>query len=490
MKNDNNDNKYDAGDIIYSVCNKPTRHTKRKNSLVFENIHINDVLERTHIESQIVDLLQNFSQKCADIQFKKGIYIYGAPGCGKTQFVVNLLNKMDYDIIQYDAGDVRNKTMIDSITSNNISSCNVLNLLKGKQQKLVIVMDEIDGMNSGDKGGITSLIKLIRQKKTKKQRLESSTQIPIICIGNYFVDKKIKELMKVCHIFELKSPTNIQVSTMVNSFLPNIRDHKLLDSIYSYIQTDMRKLAFLRTIYNKNESLINLNMMRNIFHTKSYNDDSKQIVQKLFDKPIPLEKHSVFMNETDRTTVALLWHENVVDRLEKVPKDVAFPFYLKILKNMCFADYIDRITFQNQIWIFNEMSSLIKTMHNNTLYHSIIKTTHKACPVSNVTENIRFTKVLTKYSTEYNNLMFVYMLCQELDMDRNDMVAFFQELRTFYGKDIYNKTELLNDAEKIFLDKNISKLDIKRIYRYLDKNVKRDSVIATDDTLSEEDVEF
>ena len=462
-----------------------------KNSLVFENIQINDVLERTHIESQIVDLLQNFLQKCSDIQFKKGIYIYGAPGCGKTQFIVNLLNKMDYDIIRYDAGDVRNKTMIDSITSNNISSCNVLNLLKGKQQKLVIVMDEIDGMNSGDKGGITSLIKLIRQKKTKKQRLESSTQIPIICIGNYFVDKKIKELMKVCHIFELKSPTQTQVSKMVSAFLPNIRDPVLLNALYLYIQTDMRKLAFLRTIYNKNESLITINMMHNIFHTKSYNDDSKQIVQKLFDKPIPIEEHGVFMNETDRTTVALLWHENVVDRLEKIPKDIAFPFYLKILKNMCFADYIDRITFQNQIWIFNEMSSLIKTMHNNTLYHREISNAKYACHFTTTTpENIRFTKVLTKYSTEYNNLMFVYMLCQELDMDRNDMVAFFQELRTFYGKDIYNKTELLNDAEKIFIDKNISKLDIKRIYRYLDKNVKRDSVIAADDTLSEEDLEF
>jgi DNA polymerase III delta prime subunit len=462
-----------------------------KNSLVFENIQINDVLERTNIESQIVDLLQNFSQKCSDIQFKKGIYIYGAPGCGKTQFIVNLLNKMDYDIIRYDAGDVRNKTMIDSITSNNISSCNVLNLLKGKQQKLVIVMDEIDGMNSGDKGGITSLIKLIRQKKTKKQRLESSTQIPIICIGNYFVDKKIKELMKVCHIFELKSPTQTQVSKMVSAFLPNIRDPALLNALYLYIQTDMRKLAFLRTIYNKNESLITINMMHNIFHTKSYNDDSKQIVQKLFDKPIPIEEHSVFMNETDRTTVALLWHENVVDRLEKIPKDIAFPFYLKILKNMCFADYIDRITFQNQIWIFNEMSSLIKTMHNNTLYHREINNAKYASHFTITTpENIRFTKVLTKYSTEYNNLMFVYMLCQELDMDRNDMVAFFQELRTFYGKDIYNKTELLNDAEKIFIDKNISKLDIKRIYRYLDKNVKRDSVIATDDTLSEEDLDM
>ena len=31
-------------------------------------------------------------------------------------------------------------------------------------------MDEIDGMNSGDKGGINSLIKLIRPKKTKNKK--------------------------------------------------------------------------------------------------------------------------------------------------------------------------------------------------------------------------------------------------------------------------------------------------------------------------------
>ena len=49
-----------------------------------------------------------------------------------------------------------------------------------------------------------------------------------------------------------------------------------------------------------------------------------------------------------------------------------FPFYMKLLKNICFADYIDRITFQNQIWIFNEISSLIKTFHNNKLYHDVI----------------------------------------------------------------------------------------------------------------------
>ena len=41
----------------------------------------------------------------------------------------------------------------------------------------------------------------------------------------------------------------------------------------------------------------------------------------------------------------------------------------EVLDNMCFSDYIDRITFQKQIWQFNEMSSLIKTFKNNKLYH-------------------------------------------------------------------------------------------------------------------------
>ena len=68
-------------------------------------------------------------------------------------------------------------------------------------------MDEIDGMTNGDKGGITALIKIMRQKKTKKQKLEEKTSNPIICIGNYMIDKKIKELLKVCNSFELKTPT-------------------------------------------------------------------------------------------------------------------------------------------------------------------------------------------------------------------------------------------------------------------------------------------
>ena len=132
--------------------------------------NINNILDRKRIMEEIQVILRNFDENSKNIHFKKGIYIYGATGCGKTVFITNLLKELDYDVIKYDAGDVRNKSLIDTITSNSISNRNVLHMMQRKVKKIAIVMDEIDGMNNGDKGGITSLIKLIRQKKTKKQK--------------------------------------------------------------------------------------------------------------------------------------------------------------------------------------------------------------------------------------------------------------------------------------------------------------------------------
>jgi hypothetical protein len=192
------------------------------------------------------------------------------------------------------------------------------------------------------------------------------------------------------------------------------------------------------------------------------------------------------MNETDRTIVALLWHENIIDGLSFQSNIIKFQhiysIYLKILENICFADYIDRITFQNQIWQFNEMSSLIKTFYCNKIYHDFLDKYDLSSPLL---KDIRFTKVLTKYSTEYNNILFIYNLCNELDMDKKDLVSLFQELRLHYGKDLIQNSEILSEIEKLIHHPTIDKLDIKRMYRYLDKNVKKE----TQPTILEEEEE-
>jgi hypothetical protein len=341
-------------------------------------------------------------------------------------------------------------------------------MMHRRVKKIAIVMDEIDGMNSGDKGGLTALIKLIRQKKTKKQRLENMTLNPIICIGNYNVDKKIKELMKVCNLFELKTPTTEQITSVVKTTFPKIEELKV-NIIEKYVSGDLRKLEFIKKLYNKNPDLIDAEILQKILNIKTFNEDTNKITKSLIAHPYKMEDHNTLMNETDRTTVALLWHENIVDAIPQK----SLPFYLRFLENVCYSDYIDRITFQNQIWHFNEMSSLMKTFNNNRIFHLVEEG-------SKTLNEVRFTKVLTKYSTEYNNIEFIYDLCQKLDLDKKDLMSLFQDLRIFYSNkklDIVNDVNVLNSVEKVFETYDINKLDIKRIYRYLDKNVKKDVVV-------------
>ena len=421
-------------------------------------LNLNQILGREEDALKMKDLLKTFDQNKHNLLLKKGIYIYGEPGTGKTEFIMNVLKELDYDVIKYDAGDIRNKNIIDTITKHNMSDKNIMSIFNKKVKKIAIVMDEIDGMNNGDKGGINTLIKLIRPKKTKKQKLEEMTLNPIICIGNYHIDKKIKELMKVCNVIELKPPTPIQITYLLNELMPELINDELKTNIIQYIQSDLRKFNIIHNIYKNNKEILTIDLIKNIFQIKSYNDDTKQITQKLINNPFKIEDHLTIMNETDRTIVGLLWHENIIDVLDKMKKNIAVPFYLKLLHNMCLSDYIDRITFQKQIWQFNEMSSLIKTFKNNKLFNDTFKKKPKFNP-----PEVRFTKVLTKYSTEYNNIIFIQSLCQNLSMCKTDMFLFFLDIKSKYS-----------DAEILALFENdeISKLDINRIYKYLDKYTK------------------
>jgi hypothetical protein len=381
--------------------------------LIFQKI-----LNRDVIKQQVVDFLKYFDANKTNILTKRCIYIHGPTGAGKTKFIMDILKELLYDVINYDACDTRTKDIIDNISTYHSSDSNVISLFTKKKTKIAIVMDDIECMNNGDKGGINTLIKLIRPKKTKRQKLEGTTHIPVICIGNNYVDKKVKELMKCCTVIELKAPTVVQVK-----------------QLYTIVQN------------NK----INQQYLPYLFEPKPINEDSKQITKRIINNPMKLKDHSI-MNDTDRTIVSLLWHENIIDLFEKMNIQDVIPLYVSILDLICFSDYIDRITFQKQIWMFNEMSSILKTFYTNYLFQQ--QNTHKI-------SDIRFTKVLTKYSTEYNNIGFIQRICKELNMDKKDMFSYIQQLR---------KIDNINTIMQQIDHTDITLLDIQRIFRFMDKN--------------------
>lgn len=87
-------------------------------------------------------------------------------------------------------------------TSLIISNCclSMNNYFRPKHQKTVLIMDEVDGMSAGDRGGVADLIASIKISK-----------IPIICICNDRYSQKLKSLVNHCLLLNYRKPTKQQV---------------------------------------------------------------------------------------------------------------------------------------------------------------------------------------------------------------------------------------------------------------------------------------
>lgn len=414
-------------------------------------------LDREETYNSIKKFLLDFNSIKNDITKTKGIYVYGDTGVGKTEMIKQILKEINFDSIWYNASDVRNKNVMESISKQNMSNHNVMSLFKKEKKNIVIIMDEIDGMSSGEKSGIGNLIKLIRAKKTKKQKLEESINNPIICIGNSKIDKKIKELMKVCPNYNILKPTNNQIRNIIKKYYDNeIFKDDIIDNILLSSQNDLRKLDKFCSLILKEKKEKDKNI---IFSSKTYQQDAKQTIHELFNTKQPIIKHNSIMNDNDRTIIALLWHENIINQVKIT--DINFiKIYLEILNIICFADYIDRVTFQKQIWQFNEMSSIMKTFSTNYIFHK--NKNNIVCKKQEILnkQEIEFTKILTKYSNEYSNMLFLQNMCENLMLDKNDLLSLF----SIINKDCENKDTYVKALDE---EHNISSLEFNRMIKFV-----------------------
>tara|TARA_B110001452_G_C15225566_1_gene424764 strand:- start:519 stop:1904 length:1386 start_codon:yes stop_codon:yes gene_type:complete len=439
-----------------------------------DNINIDEILNRTSITIELEQILSNFySTNINNEKYKKGIYIYGNDGIGKTKFIINLLKKLDYDIIYYDNSNSRNKSLIENICTNNLGNINVLTLLQNKPKKMVVVFDEIDGMNYGDKSGLTSLTKLIRNKKTKKQKTENITSNPIICINNFTQDKKITDLMKVCNTFKLNNPSNNQLLIILNKLLPNLFRYstninkQLEKNILIFLDNKLIKINNI--IYYEKHNLT-LQKFNEYFLDFNYNHytNIKNTTKNLLGNYYEFNDINKVL-ETDRTIVSLLYHENVIYLFKNTSNKLKLKYYLNILDNFIYSDYIDRIIFQKQIWQLNDICYIIKIFYNNYLLNS-----YNLMDNNIKIEDIIFTKVLTKYSSEYNNKLFFFHLCQMLNLNRKDLYIYF-----YYLKQNFNINEIILKLEI----NNVTKLEIIRLIKllniYVDYNNNLDANNST-----------
>ena len=176
----------------------------------------------------------------------------------------------------------------------------------------------------------------------------------------------MKEIKKICPTFHLPSPTNEEIEYILKTYY-NIPKTKI-STFASFCQNDLRKINQYMKIYEYDNKLFKKNTDLSVSF-KSPNSECKDIVKSLFENMNQMNEYNI--NENERTIVALLFHENVIQYLQKWKNSLSL--YNDMLEYFCFSDYVDRVTFQKQIWEFNEITSLLKSCYCAKLYHDFIE---------------------------------------------------------------------------------------------------------------------
>jgi hypothetical protein len=439
------------------------------------SIKFEKMIDTSKHEKELSEFFDNFYNNVKNS--KRGIFIYGKSGVGKTHLIREYLKNNNYDPIFYEPHEQRNKS---SLQLDNMSNTrvNVLNMFKKEQKRVVIVIDEIENMNNGDKTGITSLIKSLKIKKNKKKDVKNIN--PIICISSTNSEKKIKELMDVCKVINVDEQPKSIIQTILTETI-GFANNKLIN----IVSGNLHKLKIVLNYFNqitfdnssKKRETFNSNADHSVFIDYFFDssESTKEIVNKLYTNNYTIDYHKKIISDNDRTIINLIWHENITHILNEIKnKQNKILIYKQILDNICIGDLMDRVIFQNQIWYLGEYSSLLKTFYNNYIIHSHMNEQIKD---KIKTKEIEFTKVLTKYSTEYNNNVFIMQLCEKLSLDKKDLFWFFLNIINIYDNDS-NKNEseksidpdIIKTNDSIYNKLNsceITKLDINRINKLI-----------------------
>lgn len=225
--------------------------------------------------------------------FIRALLVSGSPGVGKTSAVHVIAEELGFKPVEFNASDTRSKLSLQAHIQSMVGNTGLEQYFKpgsgsssassssspgGRHRRIVLIMDEIDGMGAGDRGGLAELSRIIKESR-----------IPIICCANDASSPKMRGFasqVAVNHV-RLSRPTVYEIRPRIQAILKNEGlqlDGKSLDKLISSTNNDIRQTITTLQLWRTSSSRLSYEQVSQIVSSKDLDLGPFDVAPKFFDK--------------------------------------------------------------------------------------------------------------------------------------------------------------------------------------------------------------
>ena len=450
--------------------------------------YLKDIIMKQDNLNKIHQWMTHFKDKKPG--YKNSLLLWGPPGTGKTTIANIILKQCNYDVIEFNASDIRNQKLINKQLNDILGKKNVLDIMMNNPRNIGVIMDELDGLTTGDRGGMNELIKIMYQfrKNKLKKKVHKEEVTPFICISNTINEKKFNDIKKHSIVIKISEPSPYDQTKLIERIMKSENidiDGYNIKLLIKESQGDYRRLInMMQYIYCNNDNKKSTDEDTN---NDEYTEDLKNSLKMFGNKTkyyTPYECVDKILNiyndiditlrfyDIDKNIIGMLFYENFLNFLLKNRKGdnlTKVQNIQKIYENYSQSDLLDNQIYIYQKWDLYDYNCVLKCCRNSFIINSMKK---YSC---NKSTNLGYSSLLNKTSLEYLNHKHIKLICDQFDIGDTCNSCIY--ICNIICDCLFKHKHLSSKAISMLNNYNISPDDIEKIIKISLQDLKSELTV-------------